>query len=412
MFEILKSKQIQYFLVLAILLRLLLMPFFYHPDIKTYHFQVSFLQNGVWDIYSFLVENKKQMLLKEEFVYFPLTYFFLGGYQALISPILGTDFSGWLKNASETATSEVGVYRYLFLLKLPYLLIDLMIGFLLTSFFVDWQKKKEVFLLWFFNPFSLFLIYVFSNVDILAVLFGLVSLLFLKIKKPILSGIFLGIAAGFKVYPLLFLPFYIAYVKGVKQKILIIISSILTFGVIILPFLRSVAFREATLASGLTTRIISGGLDIKFGEALLPAVVGMGVLIFMTFDEKRNIEASFENLVKILLSILLIVFATIHFHIQWLLWSMPFIILLITQSKRFVGLLYILLLLGVLIPFLYQDKYMSIGLYSSISSLYNLVPLPFMVVQKIYSTEAVMSVIHSLFLAGVIYSIIKMQREV
>lgn len=411
MFEVLKSRQIQYFLVLAILLRLFLMPFFFHPDIKTYHFQASFLKSGVWNIYSFLIENKKELPLKEEFVYFPLTYFFLGSYQVLISPLLGPDFSQWIKNASETAIGEVGVYRYLFLLKLPYLLVDIAMGFLLTSFFVDLQKKKKIFLLWLFNPFSLFLVYVFSNVDILAVFFGLISLIFLRHKKTIYAGIFLGLAAGFKVYPLLFLPFCLVHLDGLKQKILFALSSLMTFGLIILPFLNSVAFRESTLTSGLTTRIISGGLDIQFGEALLPAIVGIGILLFFAYYEKDELRP-FENLTKILLAVLLIIYSTIHIHIQWLLWSLPLLMLVIIQSRSGqMRLVYVLLVIAVSIPLLYQDKYMSVGLFSTISPLYNLVPLPYTLVQKIYSPQALMSVLHSLLLAGVIYTIFKMQKR-
>src|SRR5581483_3617962 len=88
------------FLILAILLRLLIMPFFFHPDIKTYSYQVSFLQKGILNIYSYLPENKAELPLKEEFVYFPLTYFTLGIYQIIASPFLGPDFYSWVSNAS------------------------------------------------------------------------------------------------------------------------------------------------------------------------------------------------------------------------------------------------------------------------------------------------------------------------
>src|SRR3989304_8391664 len=90
-------------LILAIILRLLIMPFFFHPDIKTYHFQASFLSKGVFNIYPYLIENREKLPLKEEFVYFPLTYFFLGGYQALVSPLLGDNFTNWLAGASGRA---------------------------------------------------------------------------------------------------------------------------------------------------------------------------------------------------------------------------------------------------------------------------------------------------------------------
>lgn len=409
MFEILKSKQIQYFLVLAILLRLLLMPFFYHPDIKTYHFQVSFLQNGVWDIYTYLTTNKAHLSLKEDFTYFPLTYFFLGGYQILISPLLGDNFMSWVGNASESAIENVGVYRYLFLLKLPYLVADVAMAFLLTLFFIDLNKKKEVLIIWLFNPISILLIYLFSNFDVLTVLMAMISLLLLKQNKIILSGVFLGIAAGFKVYPLIFLPFYFIYANNIKQKLLIVFSSLGTFGLIVLPYLNSAAFRESTLTSGIANRIISGGLDIKFGESLLPGVVGIGLLMFVFYDIKNKTN---EKLWQLLLSVLLIVYSSIHFHIQWLLWSMPLAILVVIQNRELQKLYFVLLLIAIMIPLLYQDKYMSVGLYAAVSPLYNLLPLPFTVLEKFYTPYAMQSILHSLFLAGSIYLIYKLHKRI
>src|SRR5690348_461962 len=103
-------------LILAILLRVLLMPFFYHPDIKTYDFQASFLSHGVVNIYSYLVNNKQSLPLKEDFVYFPLTYFTLGGYQIIISPFFGSDFQKFLFDASSQALVKADSFRYLFLM--------------------------------------------------------------------------------------------------------------------------------------------------------------------------------------------------------------------------------------------------------------------------------------------------------
>ena len=76
-----KNNKVLGLLTLAIVLRLLVAGFIFHPDIKTYNFQASFLKNGVTNIYTYLIENKKTLPLKDDFVYFPLTYFTLGGYQ-------------------------------------------------------------------------------------------------------------------------------------------------------------------------------------------------------------------------------------------------------------------------------------------------------------------------------------------
>lgn len=319
--DILKIPSIRNLLILAILLRLLVMPFYFHPDIKTYHFQASFLKQGVWDIYSFLVDNRQGLTIKEEFVYFPLTYYFLGGYQAAISPILGANFTNWLTDASSHAATWVGVYRYLILLKLPYLILDIAIALLLTQFFVNFSDKKKAVIYWLFNPFWLILIYVFSNVDIIPVYISLLSIWFLAKEKFLYSGILLGISAGFKAYPLIFLPFLILYTKNIKQALLLLISSLVTLFLVILPFW-SESFKQSALLSGLTTRIFLSNLSIGFGEVLLLPLISLTVLFFHGMINQKKEK---DLLWKFPLAALLILFSTIHFHIQWLLWLTPFL---------------------------------------------------------------------------------------
>src|SRR3990172_1880264 len=116
-------------IVLAIALRLLVAMFYFHPDIKTFNYQASFLKQGVFNIYTYLVEHKATLPLKEEFVYFPLTYFTLGAYQAIASPILGSGFDSWLADAGiNSFVKNPQIFKYLAVLKLPYLIVDVLIG--------------------------------------------------------------------------------------------------------------------------------------------------------------------------------------------------------------------------------------------------------------------------------------------
>ncbi len=390
-------KGLKQLLLLAVLIRLLIMPFYFQPDIKTYHFQAYFLREGVFDIYKYLDTHKSELPLKEEFVYFPITYFFLGGYQILVSPLLGSNFYNWVSDASSQTFSEaIGIYRYLFLLKLPYLILDVGLAFLLTSFFKEPALKKKAFILWLFNPFTIVLIYIFSNVDIIPVTLTALSLLLMKQKKLILSGVVLGIAAGFKAYPLLFLPFILLYGNNMRQKVMTVGVTLLTVTLVVLPFL-SPSFQKATLVSGLTTRIVFPGLSIGFGETLMAGIISMSALFFFS---QLNKQKSYADLWKLYLAALLLLFSFIHFHIQWLLWVAPFFAILLTEDKnyRFSGL--ILILLAFSIPMLYEDKSMSVALLGVYSYLYNLLPIPFAFVQKIYDPYIIQSVLHSIFAGG------------
>lgn len=381
-------------LILAVLIRLLIMPFYFHPDIKTYNFQASFLKQSVLDIYSYLEKNKDNISLKEEFVYFPLTYFFLGGYQILISPILGPNFTDWLFDASAKSVDTIGIYRYLFLLKLPYLFLDILIGFLLTLFFTSRQQKRKAFIFWLFNPFSIILIYIYSNVDIIPVVLLVLSLYLANRKKFITSSFVLGIAAGFKAFPLLLLPFLIMFGRTSKEKLLILFTALATFTLIIFPFLGQDAFQKSTLISGLTTRIVSPGLNIGFGEMLYPAIIALSALFFYAFMTKKG------EVYKYWLLAFLLIFSSIHFHIQWLLWIAPLLVILFIEKPQFVKPGLILILLIFTIPLLYQDPYMTVGLFNAVSPLFSSLPTPAAFLQRVYDPYTSSSILHSLLLGG------------
>lgn len=394
--------------LLAIFIRLLIMPFYFHPDIKTYHFQASFFRQGVWNIYTYLETHKELLPLKEEFVYFPLTYIFLGSYQILISPFLGDNFLSWLSNASSGVTDSIGIFRYLFLLKIPYLFLDIVIAFLIIKFTDEKVDKRKLFTLWLFNPFSIILIYVFSNIDIIPVTLTILSLLLAYKRKLILAALLLGIAAGFKAYPLLFLPFLLIYGKGIKQIALMILASIGIFSLIIYPFW-SLSFQKAALVSGLTTRIVSSGFSINFGENLIPFIVSFSALFFLNLIKVNKNEI--KNLPLNYLAVLLLLFSFIHFHIQWLLWIIPFIVLLSINSEKLFKATLFLIALAFMIPILYDDSFMSVSLLRTYSSLYSLLPTPFSIVQRIYDPYIVQSILHSFILGGSLIIIWQLFKE-
>lgn len=403
--QFLKRTNIRNILILAVLIRLLVMPFYFHPDIRTYSFQSSFLKKGVLNIYTYLAENKEKLPLKEEFVYFPLTYFSLGGYQASVSPLLGEGFTDWLFDASQQMSGRVGTYRYLFLLKLPYLILDILAAFLLTQFFTNTKLKKRVFTLWLFNPFTIVLIYIFSNIDIIPVVLMLISLLFARKKKLIASAALIGVAAGFKAYPLLVLPLLLLSARNIKEGFFAFIAALGVFVAVILPFW-SVDFWQSALVSGLTTRIFSPGVALGFGEAIIPAVVLLSMLFFFALSARKK-----RDLLKYYISLFLLIFSFSHFHIQWLLWLAPFLIILVVSNKRFVSMVLLLSILAFSLPLLYEDKSMTFSLLRAYSLLYDLVPIPFVIVRRFYDIYSLQSILHSLFAGGSLILIWRMFKE-
>lgn len=391
MFTVLKELNLTKLFILAIIIRLLIMPFYFHQDIKTYNWQSSFLKSGVFNIYTYLTDNKEKLPLKEEFVYFPLTYLFLGTYQAIVSPVMGSDFNNWLSDASSQVLDRAGTFKYLFILKFPYLILDLIIPFLIIKFFKDIKQKRKAFIIWLFNPISLTLIYIFSNVDIIAVILSLISILLFRNKKIFLSGLILGLAAGFKAYPLLFLPFLLLFTDRTREVVKMVAVSLGTLILIILPFW-SQAFLNSALISGLTTRIAYPSIPLGFGESLMVGVLTLVALFFagLTTAGRKATKAWLMIFIA-----LLFIFSGIHFHIQWLLWIIPFVIIFYSTWSNLGKISFLWLILAFTTPLLYDDKSMSISIFSSISSLFNLLPTPFLVVQRIYDPFLLQGLIHS-----------------
>jgi len=382
-------------LVLAIVLRILVAGLLFHPDIKTYNYQASFLKKGVFNIYTYLVQNNKMLPIKDDFVYFPLTYFVLGGYQAAISPIFGNGLDSWLANAgSNSVVNDPNIFKYLIALKLPYLVLDIAIAFLLKRFFDDQEKAKKAFILWLFNPFTIFLVYAFSNVDIFAVLLTVIAFLLLKKEKLILASVALGIAAGFKLYPLLFIPFLFIKGKDLKEKVFIVLIPAIILGIIVVPFW-SQDFVQSALISGLTTRIFNPGFSIGFGESMIVGLFSISILFFyaLLVDKK-------PKLFNYWVVLLIFIFAFSHFHIAWLLWIAPFIVILAVKKPALSLSLFFLTALAFVIPILYDDRSMTISLFRVYSTWYDLISTPFAIVQKFYDPYNLQSVLHSILAGG------------
>ncbi|QQG42212.1 MAG: DUF2029 domain-containing protein [Candidatus Woesebacteria bacterium] len=383
-------------LVLAIILRLLVAGFLFHPDIKTIDFQASFLKKGVFNIYTYLVENKKSLTLKDDFVYFPLTYFSLGGYQWVASPFLGKGFDSWLADAgSSTVVENPNIFRYLIVLKLPYLVLDILIAFLLMQFFEIKEDKRKAFVFWLFNPFTIIIIYAFSNIDIFSVVLTILSFLMIKKEKLFSASLLLGLASGFKLYPLLFIPFLFLAGRNLKEKIILSITPLITFGIIILPFI-SKAFFQSALVSGLTTGIFTSDF----------ATLALSLLFFYAalFDKKIN-------LLNYWISMFLIIFSFALFHIQWLLWVAPFLVILSVKKPEYSWLLFLFGIIAFAIPALFQDRYMTISLFRIYSVWFDMLPTPFTFIQKVYDPVNIQTVFHSILAAGSLVMTYKIFKE-
>jgi len=280
-------------------------------------------------------------------------------------------------------------------LKLPYLILDIVIAFLLMRFFENKEDKKKAFVYWLFNPFTIIMIYVFSNVDIFPVIFTILAFLMIKKQKLFPASVLLGVASGFKLYPLLFVPFLFLAGRNLKEKFILAATPLVTFGLIILPFI-SGAFFQSALVSGLTTGIFTSDFT----------TLGLSLLFFYAVLVDKKI-----NLFNYWVSLFLIIFSFTLFHTQWLLWIAPFLVILSVKKSIYSRLIFFFGMVALAIPVLYQDRFMSISLFRIYSTWYDLVPTPFTIIQKVYDSNNLMAFLHSVLAAGSLVMTYKIFKE-
>ncbi len=346
--------------IAAILIRLLIMPLYFHPDIKDIAFRTSFLSRGVTNIYEHLKVDPTTKVNAPDFAYPPLTYFFLGTYQIVAQPFLGPEYKQFLLDFSGNAASSPNIFRYLFILKLPYLLFDVLVGVILLKLIKKDADKKASLLFWFFNPVNLYAIYMIGQFDIIPAFLTFLSFYLWNKGSFKLSGLSLGLGASFKSFPLLLLPFFILSKEKTRNKIIHATIALTTYGLTILPYLNSVAFRQDVLFSNLSQRIFENKLNISsFEISLFVLAIAFICLSYLLFKKITLLIA--------ITAALLSIYTFSRFHAQWIIWIMPFLALIWSFKKVSIIASAIFCICYFIIFTTFNDKFLTTGLLSPIS---------------------------------------------
>ena len=251
--------------------------------------------------------------------------------------------------------------------KLILLLFDLILLFILFRL-LKYLKLPLIFISFYWlNPIVLHEFYSAAHMDLLALPFAALSLFFFIKKKQILAVILLAAATGFKVWPLVLLPFYIWEIWADKK--LVVKNLLLYFGIIIILFLpvlisgidKSLGFvryAEAwvnnaafyNLFSDLINWIVSIlGLSFSYDYLLPRFGIGIIYLIILYFILRKKSENHFTFFEKALLIVsFLFLFSPAQFPWYYT-WIVPFLVI---RPKA------ALLLYPVLLP-LYNLNYIS-----------------------------------------------------
>ena len=232
------------------------------------------------------------------------------------------------------------LYRLIFLLKLPYVIADLVCAWVLTRLVAPAQRVA-VAAFWLLNPLVIFSSAIYGRHDALAILLVLLALYVVRQRTGTLSdrrrlialGL-LGIATLTRFFPVIVLPlFLLAYRRSARQLGLFLG---LLLGMAVLVELAGLA----TSGKSTTLTILNSyehfqywfdaGLYLRFDDwiFLFPVVYGIGLL---WLSERGLTPAEFPVFGAVAF---LLLFSLTFFHPHYAIWLVPFLALTIPPSPR------------------------------------------------------------------------------
>ena len=187
---------------LAVLVRLLAMPFFAHVDLFSECRRVFYaIENG------YFLENSHRVVV----------YYIELGFAAFSGLFINvTDGLFHLEDPKQSTASLVdygfflndpNLYRHLFFFKLPYLIFDLATAAVIWKFVDNKNLRRLALLIWLFNPITFFATYIFGRFEVIGLFFLALTALQLKNRNFLLACLCFVLALHSREINLMFAPF-------------------------------------------------------------------------------------------------------------------------------------------------------------------------------------------------------------
>lgn len=356
-------------LFIGVIIRLVLMPITYHPDLLG-HSSVAyfFAYEGQLNPYQHLLDLApdhplvKNIGVSDIFIYPPLAYFTLGLFRVLVKPLTDPNFVPYLWENLNQIYEMKGLMWHLFFFKFPYLFFDIGAAFLLSGLFDDLKKKRLAFILWLFNPLTLYATFMLGQLDLLPVFFLILSLYLIKKDKLEWAMISLGIGGSYKMFPLLLIiPTACFLTQDFKKRLRLMFLGALPFILVTLPYLLSDAYRQMVLFSPKSQKMLFMEWKMTSAEGIFPFVFLLSLIYYYSYYAKKvNVRGLYTG-------ILLLIFSVTHFHPQWFLWVTPLLVLELVQTNFKHWIIVLTLFTSWLVITLFFEPSLSVGLFAPIN---------------------------------------------
>ncbi len=349
-------KREYWLIVLAVLLRLFLAITTIHPDLTSAFVLSSkylLLDSHWFDFYRFIPSLPNNIV----FNYPPLAY--------LLPSLIYAPFFSIIKTTAESlvfAPPSTSYYLPLLVYKLPMILADLGVAFLLPRLFSTPTHKQLSRLLWLFNPVSIYVSSVMGQVDTLICFFLVLGLINLNNKRLWLTAFFFGVSALIKPIGFFLIP--LLAVDALRRRNLkeAFILPLIGFGTYLLgsaPYLNLPEFRYFAFFPSQNLQSTDAGIALASGLLIPWFYITHSLIVGLLLTKRLSL---FTSLGLVVLSSL--VFS--HFHPQWFVWFTPWLLVLAIKSKQLW--LYGLTLLAWLVVLFSFDASLHLGAFLTFRS--------------------------------------------
>ena len=330
------KKFLTYSIIFGIALRLILAVTTYHGDLAALVLAGKSLavNHQFIDFYEsvFTVGKQGELKLPDHkmiFIYQPLAYFLPGLFYLPFGGFINNIWEGLLHTGPYLLENKI-IYLPLLIFKFPLILADLAIIWFLPMLFKKQNDKNLSQVLWALNPLAIYVSSMIAQVDALLTFFLVVGLVAFKQNRFLLSAFLFTLSALVKPIGLILLPIVAIYSWQKTKNLVISLQTffvgLLTYALVIAPFLPSVAYRQYTLFAEHINKTLFAGIAIAPGT-LIPLFFITYALV-TAFLIKQKISPLMALGTALLSSL-----AFTHFHPQWFVWLTPWLIYYVITTK-------------------------------------------------------------------------------
>lgn len=376
-------KNLWIIVIIGVVIRIVLSLTTFHSDMAVFDLAGKLVASGkILNLYDFTSSSAV-------FNYPPAIYLFHGLVRFLFN-ILGL--------------SQINQFNLnLLLLKLPYLIFDLLVGIILLKMFDSSKKSLIAFALWMFNPVSLYATYMMGQFDIIPTLFIVLSIYLVVKGKLNWAALVLGLGIAFKLSPIFLAIPLVVFGRNIWERIRLFILCLVPYVLSIIPYLPSSSFRTTALFANQSSKSLYASIAVSGGESIIlfPAFLVFFYLVIWGF----NLSKVKIDMWKLYLIPLLLFFILTHYHPQWLIWVTPLLILgLVTSGFKNI-IPTALIFVSWFASLFFFDPSLTLGIFSPIAPVLQNTPSIWTLLNVEVDYNLARSVIQTVFASAALYLI-------